>query len=49
MKVTTLNNGIAKVAVSYFDPNEYQLFFDDYTQRVRTGEIESFSISLVRD
>lgn len=47
MKATVLKNG--KTTDYFFDPEHYQACFDAYTQMVRTGEIESFSLTLVRN
>ena len=47
MKATTLKNGQTKDY--YFDPEHYQATFDYYTQLVRTGDIDAFSLTIVRD
>lgn len=44
MKATVLKDG--KRTDYYFDPEHYQLAFDHYTQMVRTGEIDTFSLTI---
>jgi hypothetical protein len=45
MKVTVLKNG--QTTDYYFDPEHYQAAFKSYTEMAKSGEIESFSITVM--
>jgi hypothetical protein len=45
MKATTLKNG--KTTDYYYEPEHYQQAFDYYTQLVRTGDIDAFSLTVI--
>lgn len=45
MKATTLKNG--KTTDYFFDPEHYQLAFEHYTQLVKTGDIDAFSLTIL--
>jgi hypothetical protein len=44
MKVSVIKDG--KTTDYYFDPEHYQRAFETYTQAVKTGDIETFAITL---
>jgi hypothetical protein len=46
MKATVLKDGIR--TEYFFEPEHYYVAFEAYTQMVRTGEIDTFSLTLLR-